>query len=317
MKDLSNPTTVIPVGPKAWSSRALAKVLALSCVGVLTVAPVASAQSLSTVLSGMGPLVTSTAEPKILTAEKANQEYPLVELGAMDSKVGESKEDFLLRVGTVLHGFTGQTGHEACSGIMESQQPNASGVPVYRVRLITNRSQISCLRVLFNEQGFKYTGETIHSHPYSVSPWNGKYTDHQIRANRVDQRLRGLTCGQNMKIADETFSDGDIANGGGYLVARGKLLYLNAETHDHAAHAAQERMEHTAAALNDVVEIGNIDTSAPLPQLNVGAPNATNQHSFHAAQAVWLDRNSELLPTTLCRVPVSGPTLRVEQNKKK
>lgn len=295
MKDFLSGSTVIPVGKKPWSSRALSKVVALSMLGVLAVSASASAQTGPGMIAALGPLsstVVSKIDENWLAAEEADKDFPLVELGAMDSAIGESKSDFLLRVGAVLYNFTGRTGHEGCSAIMQSEKPDATGTPTYRVRLITNRSQISCLRVMFDEEGFKYTGETIHSHPFSHN--HGGYKNHDLRANRVDQRLVGFTCGTRMTIFDASFSDGDLANGGGYLVARGKLLYLSNPN-------------------ENVVEVGLINTTAALPHLQVGGPNMTNEHAQHAAQALWTDRNSEMLPTTKCRVAVEGGNLRVKE----
>lgn len=296
MKDLLSSTTVIPIGKKPWSLRALSKMAAVSFAGVLAVSANASAQnvSVSSLVAGFGPLISSTSadlNEKWVAAEEADKEFPLVELGAMDSNTGESKSDFLLRVGSVLHSFTGRTGHEACSAIMESDNSTSDSTPTYRVRLITNRSQVSCLRVMFDEEGFKYTGETIHSHPFSHNHSKDSYKNHDLRANRADQRLAGFSCGMRLTISDATFSPRDIENGGGYLVARGKLLYLDNPT-------------------ENIVEVGLINTTAALPSLNVGGPNMINQHAQHAAQAVWTDRNSTVLPTTKCRTPVDGPTLR-------
>lgn len=299
MKDLLSSTTIIPIGKKPWSLRSLSKMAAVSFAGVLAVSGLAisgdaSAQNMSTFVTGLGPLITSATtevDKNWLAAEEADKEFPLVELGAMDSTPGESKADFLLRVGSVLHSFTGRTGHEACSAIMESENIEPNSVPTYRVRLITNRSQVSCLRVMFDEVGFKYSGETIHSHPFSHSHSKDSYRNHDLRANRADQRLAGFSCGMRLTISDASFSPRDIENGGGYLVARGKLLYLDTPT-------------------EKVVEVGLINTTAPLPYLSVGGPNMINQHAQHAAQAVWTDRNSEVLPTTKCRIEVDGPTLR-------
>lgn len=302
MKELLSSTTIIPIGKKPWSLRSLSKMAAVSFAGVLavsglTVSDTASAQNVSTLVTGFGPLITGAAlnvDENWLAAEEANKEFPLVELGAMDSTLGESKADFLLRVGSVLHSFTGRTGHEACSAIMESENIEPTSLPTYRVRLITNRSQVSCLRVMFDEKGFKYTGETIHSHPFSHSHSKDSYRNHDLRANRADQRLAGFSCGMRLTISDANFSPRDMENGGGYLVARGKLLYLDTPT-------------------EKVVEVGLINTTAPLPSLSVGGPNMINQHAQHAAQAVWTDRNSEVLPTTKCRVEVEGTTLRTKE----
>ena len=88
----------------------------------------------------------------------------------------------------------------------------------WRVRLITNRSHVGCVRAIFSEPGFLATNETIHSHP-EHSSWKS------IFANQADNRLRGFSCQQKLILDDKTFSPGDLANGPGYLVARGRLLY--------------------------------------------------------------------------------------------
>lgn len=275
MASLQSFKTIVPIGKKSWADRPLAKMAALSLVGLMACGGAAQSQSLPSLMNAIGPSVSSIVQPDWTLAQEAQKSFPLVELGAMDSNVGESKEDFLLRVGSVLHTFTGRTGHEACSAIMESE----SLPTVYRVRLITNRSQVSCLRVMFEEKGFKYTGETIHSHPYSE-----KYKDHFIHANLQDQRMIGFSCKRMLKIMDGDFSPGDLKNGGGYLVSRGRLLHRTNES-------------------EDTTVVGTVNPDLPLPVLAVGGLHLTNEHAVHAAQAVWSSANSTLLPRISCKAP--------------
>lgn len=148
-----------------------------------------------------------------LTAEEAQLQAPFVELGVLDSFTNESKDDFLMRVARSLDDFTTKTKHEACGAIMST--PDQSK---WRVRLITNRSHVGCVRAIFSEPGFLATNETIHSHPQHSS-WQS------IFANKADNRLRGFSCQQKIVLDDKTFSPGDLTNGPGYLVARGRLLY--------------------------------------------------------------------------------------------
>ena len=137
---------------------------------------------------------------------------PFVDLGVIDSLPGETKHEYMLRVGQILDRFTAVSGHEGCGGIMVNKTGDA-----WRVRLITNRSQVACVNMIFNEPGYTLTDETIHSHPL---PRHGS-----IYANIQDQRLRGFKCGRRLRIDDADFSPDDLKNGPGYLVARGKLLY--------------------------------------------------------------------------------------------
>lgn len=200
---------------------------------------------------------------------------PFVELGALDSKPGETKDVFMMRVARILDAFTTATRHEACGAIMKSANNEA-----WRVRLITNRSQMACMRIMFDEKGFEPTTETIHSHP-KPKRFEGVIS---VRISRADMRLGVGLCGRHAKLDDETFSPRDLTNGSGYLVARGRLLY-----HDHDIHTQKV--------------IGVIDPTVPMDALTVGGTDNRSyaQEGLHAARAAWVSGEVEGLPSLACQ----------------
>lgn len=286
MELLKTVKTITPIGNRPVEKRPLFNNL-LKCAAIVVtgmaalVSPdISQAQSSSlAALSGFGPMVSAVVhDVNALTLEEAyDKSFPVVELGYLDSHVGEEQTAFLLRVGKILHTFTDRTGHEACGAIMQSETiSNGSSEPTYRVNLITNRSQVSCLRVIYKDIGFTYTGKTIHSHPF-----NHTMDDHFIHANSIDQRMVGFTCGRRLKIFDGDFSPLDLQNGGGYLVARGKLLYQD-------------------ASMNGSIEIGVIDMSGPLSYLSTHQSQSLTGSLASASRDVWFSPQSQSLPSTKC-----------------
>lgn len=209
------------------------------------------------------------------TPQEAAKNLPFVELGALDSRPGEGKDQFMLRVGKVLDTFTSLTRHEACSAVMENEDGNA-----WRVRLITNRSQVACARIIFEENGFAPTAETIHSHP-RPRKFEGVVA---IRANRMDQLIAGKFCGNRFNLDDARFSDGDLKNGPGYLVARGQLLYRDGTSPGFSV-------------------VGSVDALEEVSQLVVGGAVGLpyTQEGLHAATAVWSREDVEGVPSLKCK----------------
>lgn len=218
---------------------------------------------------------TLLEEFKARTPEDAMKIAPFVELGALDSKPGEAKDAFMMRVARILDAFTTATRHEACGAVMKSATGEA-----WRVRLITNRSQMACMRIMFDENGFEPTTETIHSHP-RPKRFEGVIS---VRISRADMRLGVGVCGRHAKLDDESFSPRDLTNGSGYLVARGKLLY-----HDHDN--GEQKV------------IGVIDPSVAMDALSVGgtADRPYTQDGLHAARAAWVSGEVEGLPSLACQ----------------
>lgn len=243
-------TTIFPVGARSWSIRAL-----------------------SGWMVGMA-LLAGGALPALADDEPGTYQAPaFVELGVVNSRPEEAQNDFLMRVARVLDRFTRTSGHEACGAIMASADNTR-----WRVRLITNRSQLGCVRMMFDEPGFVLTPDTIHSHPL---PNRGR-----LYANARDQVLRGFRCGTPVIVHDESFSKSDVANSRGYLVAQGQLLRLK----------------------DDVVsQLGTIDLTAPIDGL-VSMPNATGRTTrqvralaVEATPAVWSKHDAEGLPILGCK----------------
>lgn len=195
-----------------------------------------------------------------------------VELGAVESREGESKSDFMLRTARYLDAFTRTTGHEACGSIASNEQGQ------WRVRLTTNRSQIACVLVDFDEtqRGWEATGESIHSHPLM---------QYAFKANLQDTMLtsmmgNGTVCGNRVRTDDFNFSDRDYDNGSGYLVARGRLLYQG---------KPGERLE-----------IGRVDRHSPLEALELPPISSGRAQAIQASQAAWEAGDAEGLPRTEC-----------------
>ncbi len=244
---------IFPVGKRQWKKRALA--------GLMT---------------GTFLLLSANALAQNIQTQPISPNHPniaFIDLGVIDSKPSESKDDFMLRVGSYLDNYTGRTNHEACGMVMSS--PNGDR---WRVRVITNQSHIACVRMVFDEPGFQSSNETIHSHPEVK---NGR----SIFANINDQALRQFSKGQRLSISDEDFSEMDISNGPGYLVARGHLL------HQEAGH---KRM---VGSINRDVPIDWV-VSLPNPTGRMVPPDKDRMMSVSATDAVKcyrdLDGNSQI-----------------------
>ncbi len=137
-------------------------------------------------------------------------------LGDYSSEPGEALPDFLRRTGRVLHDFTRQSGNEACGAIASDGQR-------FSFRLYTDGVPHGCaIRTSEVLDGFAFTGETIHSHPWqklltmtpSARAWSQFYRDGNAGAPTL--RNDGATG----------FSKADRANGDGWLIAGGQLLHL-------------------------------------------------------------------------------------------
>ena len=127
-----------------------------------------------------------------------------------ESTANETKQDFIIRVGLFLKGWTTDNGVEACGRIAVKDG-------AYSVILQTSGIQIWCdSNLIYN--GWTDTGETIHSHP--DTPKNG-----MLRLNQKTRQAVG-TSDPMRRIKRHTFSEGDYTIPG-YLVDNGKLFYQN------------------------------------------------------------------------------------------
>ncbi|WP_241898440.1 hypothetical protein [Stenotrophomonas maltophilia] len=147
-------------------------------------------------------------------------------LGDYSSEPGEALPDFLRRTGRALHDFTRQSGNEACGAIASDGQR-------FSFRLYTDGVPHGCaIQTSAVLDGFAFTGETIHSHPWqkvltmtrTARAWSQFYRDGHAGAPTL--RNDGATG----------FSKADRANGDGWLVAGGQLLHLvNGKTQRHGS----------------------------------------------------------------------------------
>ncbi len=149
-----------------------------------------------------------------------------VHVADFTSTEGEALPDFLRRVGEALHAYTLENGWEACGAIGE-----ASGR--FAVALFSDRVPHGCaVRPSTLADGYAFTGETIHSHPWQkvltldarARAWSRHYGD----GNHGAPTLRNDGAGG--------FSRADLAGGPGWLVAKGRLLHqTGGKTTQHGA----------------------------------------------------------------------------------
>ena len=137
-----------------------------------------------------------------------------------ESTSNETKQDFIIRVGLFLKGWTTDNGVEACGRIAVKDG-------AYSVILQTSGIQIWCdSNLIYN--GWTDTGETIHSHP--DTPKNGV-----LRLTAKTRQAIGISDAFR-KIKRHAFSEGDYAIPG-YLVDNGKLFYQNGKGTEIEIHA--------------------------------------------------------------------------------
>jgi hypothetical protein len=263
---LGNIRTVFPVGTRPWKSRALAGVI-FGCALLMGGAAAASTTDADNAVASSSHVA---AHKKWLAPEKTGVANAFVQLGVIDSAEGEKKNDYMMRVAGVLHAFTAQTNYEACGGIMKKED----GIG-WRVRLITNRSHLGCVSMVFDEPGYQVTYETIHSHPRN---------DTIIQANARDEMLRGIHCGRKVAVDGFDFSPGDLENGSGYLVTHKHLLYQNGG--------------------DNRVIIGKINPKLPLSQMTNEPYRSVNSSgefsSVTATTASWSENDADGQPVVSC-----------------
>lgn len=139
---------------------------------------------------------------------------PVVMLEEIRSVPGETREAFLLRVGSVLQSYTERTAFEGCGLIWESHDGTGWAVP-----LTSNEAHAGCVITSAPAAGMRPTRESIHSHPA-----HGQET---YRVSSVDRALLlGHAQLHAVRRSDgRTFSPTDLAGGPGYVVAEGRLLH--------------------------------------------------------------------------------------------
>ena len=303
-KKLREVEVAYPIGPRGWRHRAIFSLAAIAAAGLLAVpgnvstpqnnpsfeqaqaqAEVVAAGADDVPLAKDAIAITEApVEQKMtvaLTPQQAELRAPFVELGAMDSTEGETRDGFMVRVAQTMDMFTRTTQHEVCGVIMVNSDETA-----WRVRLTTNRSHIACVMVVFDESGYVRMGQDIHSHPRIVGG---------AQANAQDIiRRRDFSCGETIHIFDEAFSRVDFDRGPGYLVSRGRLLYQHGKNWP----------------IQQVATFDAIDADQS-PELAKGGINPTLTPEL--AAAAWQNQDVEGVPSTSCPPiePVLAPVIEV------
>ena len=151
------------------------------------------------------------------------------------SNIGESIDEFALRISPQLRAYTKETSYEACGVI-------ATNGVTYSVSVGSNLSHAFCATSkYFTEQGTQLAGMTIHSHPVAAT----------YIVNKQDQALIGrferVGSRYNTGNAKRLFSKEDFASGAGYLVSPFGELYKQSgsmktvEKVEHGQYLAQTR----------------------------------------------------------------------------
>lgn len=144
------------------------------------------------------------------------ERVPMIELPTLSQRATEDQSAYLSRVAGWMHNYTSGTNEEVCANICKTPDGAMS------VRLLTNKSHLACGLADLCAPGSVLTADSIHSHPL----------DENFRINDADRAfMRDRSPGRHIQrrssfISDsEKFSEFDYANGPGYLVAKGRLLY--------------------------------------------------------------------------------------------
>lgn len=206
---LTQPSEVIGVGSRSPFKR---KVNRFWPVGLaLSALLFASSASAHEVVAPVtAPFDSQPVETVVMDKTQAAFQMYYQDLGAFVSTSGETKEAFMTRVGRFLAYYTKVRGWEACGMIQEKDEGEG-----WRVRLITNGSQLGCARIQFDTPGYVSTDQSIHSHPNEGS----------ARVSRQDNLLQPqLMCGAYFNKRPHDFSDIDRRSGAGYLVAPARLF---------------------------------------------------------------------------------------------
>lgn len=127
---------------------------------------------------------------------------------------GESKQQFLIRVGAELNKFSTVTNYEGCGRLAR----HADGS--YSIRLHTNLSHKGCIVLSsYVLADFEPINDLIHSHPVR-SPVVFTKDDAVLAKGEA-------YAGMRVDVVTKTFSLQDYDIGAGWLVADGKLMWQN------------------------------------------------------------------------------------------
>lgn len=127
-------------------------------------------------------------------------------------EIGESKSEFLHRIGPKMRAWSDTSRHEACAAIASDGQR-------FGALVTSSGSHIACETFHRNvPAGMSSTGETIHTHG----------TDELIRANMADRRIAGIGLGEKIYGQHlDKFSPTDYQESGYLAAPNGKIFYQN------------------------------------------------------------------------------------------
>jgi hypothetical protein len=150
----------------------------------------------------------------------------------LQSSPGESEQDFVVDVAQYLNTWTAKTGFDACGPIVVNKDKQ------YEVTLITQRSQLFCYVNIEAPNNFALTGDSIHSNP--------NVDENSFKLNHQDKILlsqiynpsyvKAFEKASHIRVVSCEFSNDDVENGAGYLVACGKLLYQDGKNTSHVVY---------------------------------------------------------------------------------
>ena len=139
-----------------------------------------------------------------------------------ESEVGESMDDFALRVSPYVYQITQDTGFEACAIIAKHEDGR------FGVTLTSSHSYIGCvLRSDIVPEGFSPTEFSIHSHPDASTP-RQKASPMDAQLNKaMGQSTSSRAQGHARKglARPSGFSPADFDAGFGYLVTAKTVLF--------------------------------------------------------------------------------------------
>lgn len=167
-------------------------------------------------------MVASTAHAQnVRFGDRGEHLVPRTQLSTVLSTQGESKEEFLSRVGRFLHNFTSNNKFEACAQICSVPNQSQFGVVTS-----TNGSHVGCLIVDVCPEGMVSTSEGIHSHPLA-----GAYQVNEVDVMMNKTRSSNLRRKATTHVGSHKgFSHADRKGGSGYLVEDEQLFYFDGQT---------------------------------------------------------------------------------------
>ena len=146
-----------------------------------------------------------------LAGTAAGRDVPVDNVGMYESLPGQSLDEFLLTMGGEAAMIGNDLNAEVCGRITVRDE-------VYYLNLYTNYSQLFC-RVAATRSDKQDTGLSIHTHPER----KGERV-YLTAASRTTAWVVGAQHRNDVRVGTG-FSDGDYADGPGYVIESCKLMF--------------------------------------------------------------------------------------------